>query len=112
MPIYVYEHPETGERKEVIQSMKETHEYSEGGVKWKRVFVNPNSAIDTKIDPDSSRAFIKKKDNKGMTLGDMFDLSKKLSQEREKKYGKDPVKEKTAAEYKRKTTKEHPLASR
>jgi predicted nucleic acid-binding Zn ribbon protein len=52
MPFYVYQNPNTGEVIEVMQSMKEKHEYTDSeGVKWNRVFLNPNASIDTKIDP-------------------------------------------------------------
>ena len=52
MPLYVYEHPKSKHRIEVLQSMKEEHVYVDSeGVKWDRVFLNPNASIDTKIDP-------------------------------------------------------------
>ena len=39
MPLYTYEHPETEEQIDLIQSMNEEHVYIDSkGVEWKRVF--------------------------------------------------------------------------
>ena len=38
MPLYTYEHPETGETLDVVQGMNDEHVYvSEDGIKWNRV---------------------------------------------------------------------------
>jgi hypothetical protein len=113
MPIYLYENPKTGEIKEIIQRMDEQHIYSEDNLEWKRVFSVPNANIDTvsNINPFSKQDFIKKTAKTGMTMGDMWDLSGELSRKREKKRGKDPVKEQTVKAYERKTGgKAHPHA--
>jgi hypothetical protein len=112
MPNYIFENPDTGEVVEVFQHMTDKHEYIKDGITWSRVFSAPNASIDTQIDPNNSKAFVKKTDNKGMKLGDMWDLSKDLSDKRAKKYGKDPVKEKAIESYRKKTAKEHPLANK
>lgn len=110
MPIYLYQNPTTKEVKEVIQTMKEEHVYVDSsGLKWDRIFSLPNTQIDADIDPFSSRDFTSKTAKKRMSLGDMWDASKELSDQRTKRLGHDPVKEKTAADYKKKTTKDHPL---
>ncbi len=102
--------PKTQEIVEVIQTMKEDHVYfGPDGSQWDRVFVNPAALTDTTIDPMSERNFKEKTGKKKMTLGDMWDKSKELSDMRISKLGHDPVKEKTAAEYKKKTKKDHPL---
>ena len=41
MPIYLYQNPKTGKVKEIVQSVHDTHEYSEDGIKWDRIFRNP-----------------------------------------------------------------------
>lgn len=94
MPIYQYQNPKTGEIKEVIQTMKEKHEYHENGVQWNRIFTVPTTSIDTKVDPYSAKDFLKKTENKKGTLGDMMDYSKELSEKRASQEGVDSVKQK------------------
>jgi hypothetical protein len=109
MPIYEYQHPETGKVLEVIQGMKDEHIYiDEKGVEWLRVWESPNAAIDSGIDAFSEKDFMKATAKKGMTAGDMMDLSKNLSEKREKARGLDPVKNKTVTAYEKKTGKPHP----
>lgn len=92
--------------------MTEPHVYSEPGKhgdKWVRVFVNPQMAIDVKIDPFSQKDFVDKTGKKrGGTIGDLMDASAQLSQQRERILGQDPVKEKAIDAYERKTHKKHP----
>ena len=108
--IYLYQHPETGEIKEVIQGMNDVHEYEEDGVKWKRIFTVPQTSIDRKVDPFSKNAFIDK--TKGdTTMGDLWDRSRELSDKRAQESGEgvDPVKKKYIRDYKKKRGgKEHP----
>lgn len=93
--IYLYEHPETGEIKEVWQGMNDVHEYEENGVAWNRVFTSPNANIDTKIDPFNSRDFVEKTRNKKGTFGDLLDASKEASEKRADKVGDvDPYRKK------------------
>ncbi len=83
-----------------MQSMKDNHVYiDEKGVEWNRVFLPLNNSIDTKIDCFSKQDLANKTAKKGMTLGDMWDLSKEMSNKREKSTGKDPVKEKYFKKY-------------
>tara|TARA_R100000005_G_C4969501_1_gene182988 strand:- start:770 stop:1141 length:372 start_codon:yes stop_codon:yes gene_type:complete len=103
MPLYVFKHPETGEEIEVIQSMKEDHKYvDDKGVTWDRVFFAANAAIDTQGDCFSREDFARRTAKHGMTVGDMWDLSKDMSEKRAKKAGKDPVKEKYFKDYEKK----------
>ena len=61
MPLYTYEHPETGETLDVIQGMNDEHVYvGEDGIKWNRVFYSPEASIDSSIDPFSNQAFVEK----------------------------------------------------
>ena len=114
MPSYEYIHPETGETIEIIQKMTEEHVYiDEAGVEWKRVFSLPNASIDTNINPFSEQEFVKYTAKKGMTAGEMMDLSGELSKKREnsKDNGIDPVKQKAVTKYEKKTGKAHPNKS-
>lgn len=111
MPIYIYEHPKTGERREVFQKMNDIHEYSDGGVKWQRVLIPVNTSVPLAIDPFSSQDFVKKSREKNMTVGDMWDESAKLSEKRKRAKGSkgiDIVKAKAAYNYQKKTGIRHP----
>ena len=110
MPFYLFQNPKTQEVIEIMQSMKADHVYiDEKGVKWNRIFTVPNAAIDSgSIDPYSKEDFLKATEKKGITCGEMFDLSAEMSQKRESKDGKDKVKEKAQKDYKKKTGKAHP----
>ena len=112
MPVYEFQHPETKETVEVIQSMKDAHIFvDDQGLEWRRVWCTPNASIDTGIDPYSSKDFIKATAKKGMTAGDMMDLSGELSRRRETHSGLDPVKNKTVTAYEKRTGKAHPNKS-
>jgi len=110
MPIYLFKNPENGEILEVYQKMDEEHFYTDrDGIRWDRVFLSPNTSIDTKIDENSPSDFVRKTAKKGMTIGDMWDESAKLSEKRRKSQGKDPIKEKAIKKYEDKTKKRHPF---
>ncbi|MAH50812.1 hypothetical protein CMI37_33650 [Candidatus Pacearchaeota archaeon] len=102
MPFYIFQNPETGEVREVLQKMTEPHEYKEEGVKWQRLWTSPNASIDTQIDPLSSKDFVEKTRNKKGTLGEIWDAAKEGSKKREEIMGKDPVKEKYFKDYSKK----------
>jgi len=110
MPEYLFQHPKTQKVISVVQSMNDSHVYvDENGVEWKRVFVNPTVSIDTSSDPFSESAFIDSTKNKNYTIGDLWDKSKEMSQKREKRSGRDEVKQKAVDKYEKKCKKDHPL---
>jgi predicted nucleic acid-binding Zn ribbon protein len=116
MPQYVYKNTENDQMIEVFQGMNDVHEYyGENGSEthWVRVFVAPNAAIDTKVDPYSKADFRKATDNKKATVGEMWDRSKELSEIRAEKEGVDPVKQKAYDLYsKERDGKKHPTQKR
>jgi hypothetical protein len=103
MPIYSFQHPDTGETKDVQQRMKEDHVYlDKNGVKWNRVFTSPHTCIPLGVNPNSSDDFVARtKDLKGTSVGEMWDLSKELSDKRkhERGDGTDPVQSKYFKDY-------------
>ena len=113
MPIYLYENEKTGEVIEIFQGMNDRHEYHginnrEKGL-WRRVFVNPELSLDTKVDPFNKKSFVNSTVKKNDTYGDLFDRSAEASAKRAERYGKDPIKEKHYAEYNKMTNgKLHP----
>ena len=103
MPIYEYQHPDTGETIEVDQKMNDFHIYIDyQGTEWKRVYSVPNASIDTQIDDFSSNEFVNKTKGKGMTMGQLWEESKQASNRREKMLGEDPVKKKYFKNYSKK----------
>lgn len=95
MPIYIYEHPESKKRIEIVQSIHEQHVYiDKEGNKWNRVFTLPELNTSDKLNEFSTeKDFSNYTKNKKGSIGDLWDKSKELSEKREKKFGKDPVKE-------------------
>jgi len=114
MPIYMYQHPLTGEVIEIIQGMNEEHTYTDPKkTKWNRIFTSPNASFDTQVDPFSKSDYMKATENKSGTVGDLMDYSKELSQERASKNGGvDPVAEKFYKDHEKSTGKKHPTKSK
>jgi hypothetical protein len=103
MPLYVYQHEESGEVREIFQGMNEEHVYrgedgSENG--WKRVYTVPQASFDTKVDPNDAKSFIDRTANKKGTYGDIQDHSAELSEMRAQQHnGVDPIKKKYFEDY-------------
>lgn len=82
MPLYTFEHPETEETRDVFFKMNDEKKFiDQGGVEWKRVFYPPTFAFDTMIDPHDEKAFTRKTE-RGGTVGELFDMSKDMSERR------------------------------
>ena len=106
MPEYLYKNPQTGEVKGVIQTMREEHVFvDEEGLEWKRVYTSPNASIDSlsNTDPFDTRAHTEKTGKMKGTMGDLFSISKEMSERRQDKIGaEDPIKRKFFNDYKEK----------
>jgi|GEM_PF-1959279 len=82
MPLYTFEHPETQETRDVFFKMNDEKRFiDQEGIEWKRVFYPPTFAFDTMIDPHDEKAFARKTE-RGGTVGDLFDISKDMSERR------------------------------
>jgi len=91
MPYYLFSHPQTEEICEIFFHMNDEKIYiDKNGIKWNREFSVPQASIDTNIDPYSSSAFVEKTRKAG-TVGELFDLSKEMSEKRGGKKN-DPMK--------------------
>ena len=104
MPIYIFQNPITQEVIEIQQRAKDEHKYTdENGLEWSRVFTVPNASVPnmTRIDAGSEKDFMAKTQGSGGTYGDLFDLSKELSEKRKSQSadGKDPVEQKFFKNY-------------
>jgi hypothetical protein len=114
MPIYEYKNPKTGETVEVIQGMKDKHIFvDDQGVKWERVWVSPNTSVDTVLDPFNKEKYLDKT-RKSQSLGEMWDHAAELSEKRAHLAGgEDPVKKEYLKEYSEKRRgKTHPSVNK
>lgn len=102
MGIYLYQNPKTNEVVEIFQHMNDIHEYEKDGIKYKRVWINPQVSIDSlATDPFSSKDF-NRITNKKDTIGSLFDRSAELSEKRKEKEGIDKFKEGFYQDYSKK----------
>lgn len=95
MPTYIFKHPDKEIYTEIIQSMNEDHIFfDEDGLKWKRVWTNPQLNCEPNIDPFSNSDFIDKTGKMKGSYGDVQNYSRELSEKRASMNGGvDPVKE-------------------
>lgn len=99
MPRYLYQHPESGEVVELVQTMSEKHEFEKDGVKWNRLFTPLQMNFDVKVDPFSAKDFNRVTAKSG-TVGDLWDRSAELSYDRASKNGGiDPIKQEFFKDY-------------
>lgn len=110
MPYYIFQHPDNQEVKEIFQHMNDNHVYSENNVKWLRLFTIPQASVDSSlnINPLSPKEYVEKTGKKTGTYGDLVDLSKELSEKREKIQGKDTVREAYYKKHFKEKRKLHP----
>jgi hypothetical protein len=103
MPIYTYFRDSTEEFIDIVQGMNDVHTYSgQNGDEddWRRVFYSPQMAMDTQIDPFSSKQFSDRTRDKKGTVGHMLDYSAEMSDKRASQAGGvDPVKQKYFENY-------------
>lgn len=113
MAIYIFQNPQNeNDIIEIIMSVNDSHEFSKDGIKWNRIFTVPNASVSssTNLNPNDSKAFVELTKNKKGSYGDLLDLSKELSQKREKQMGKDAIREQNFKEYSDKRNgKIHPI---
>ena len=93
MSIYLFKNEATGEIKEVVQRMEDEHTYKEGNIEYKRVFVNPQVSIDSRIqNPFDINEYVSKTARKVGTYGEVLEHSAELSEKRKAIAGEDPIK--------------------
>ena len=111
MPIYQFINPSTLESVEVVQSMRDDHVYiDKDGLEWERVWEVPNAQIDSQINPEDKNAYLRKTEYKHLTMGDMMDQGKEMSEIRAEIHGgEDPVQRKYFNDWsKERKGKKHP----
>ena len=71
---------------EILQSMNEEHcAFANDGFELQRIYVNPGVGTDTKLDPFSSKDFIRATGKTKDNIGSLFDRAKEMSLKREDK---------------------------
>lgn len=103
MPLYCFINDVTGEVRDIFFAMNDNKEYfgepEEEPKQWRRLYINPNMAMDTKINPFSAKDFVKKTEG-AKTYGEMWKLSAEMSEQRSDKLGApDPQKAKAEKEF-------------
>ncbi len=102
MPFYNFQHPESGEIKEIFFHMEdEPKEYKDKeGVTWQRLFSIPQLSTEASIDPWDNTAFIDKTAKQKGSMGDLMDQSAELSSKRAAQNGGvDPLKKEYFKKY-------------
>jgi len=100
MPLYIFEHPTTEERRDIFFHMAEEPKIyiDSEGIEWRRIFTCSQLSMDTSLDPYSSKQFVDKTRNEG-NMGDLWDRSAELHQKRADKEGVDPLRKKYFEQY-------------
>jgi hypothetical protein len=111
MPVFDFESPD-GKIISVLVTLKDPDHLRQvqivDGVKYKRVYSAPLAAKDIKRGDGTRDDFTRlTTDKKGLTIGQMTELSKELSAEREAKMGRDPAKEKFYRDYEKRMGRKH-----
>ncbi|MEK6880271.1 MAG: hypothetical protein AABY22_11710 [Nanoarchaeota archaeon] len=108
MPQYSFKNPENGQELSLIMGMNDNHEYYDiNGLKWERIWFNPQTADNLKFDAFSSQNFVEKTNKKG-TIRDLWNRSAECSEIRKSKLGIDPIKEKYIQNWEKTSKKEYP----
>jgi hypothetical protein len=111
MPLYLFEHPETGEVKEILLGMNDEKKFSQDGIEWRRVFTIPQASVDVRADPFSGKDFVHRTGNKKGSYGNILDEAHEASEKRKDKLGYDPIKKKYYEDWsKKRRGKKHPKA--
>lgn len=105
MPLYDFHNEKTGETISVFLDMKQAPEayrqQTVNGVVYKRVYTVPHACKDTKVGSAARDDFRRVTEGKNLTVGEMQNISREMSQIRESKEGVDRVKEKFITNYKK-----------
>ena len=107
MPVFIFQHPNTEEILEVVQKISEPHKYVDNeGVEWNRVFTVPHASVPFlgTIDPNCEKDFTYKTGKTSGTVGDLWDMSKELSDKRKSQNDNnvDPIKKENFKNYSKK----------
>lgn len=108
-PLYSYYNPDDeSDTIEIVQSVNDKHEYVKNGIKWARLWQNPQLNVKGgKVDPFDKKKFVDKTGKMKGTYGDMLDMSKELSEERKSKVGFDPEQKRFFGEFEKKNGYRH-----
>lgn len=103
MVLYSFINEITQEIRDVSFGMNDVKEYfgepGEENIKWRRLYIVPQMAMDTKVDPFSGENFVRKTATT-KTYGELWDRSAEMSHLRSEKLGApDPMRTKAEKEF-------------
>ncbi len=112
MPVYDFADPATGKVISVLVRLDETNEARQtqvqDGVTYKRVYSAPAAAHDTIKGSATQQDFHRCADGKNLKVGDLWDMSREMSQDRaDRNGGYDPVREKLYEKHQKEFGKPH-----
>jgi hypothetical protein len=112
MPVYDYADPATGKIISVLVTLTEPdsarHTQVQDGVTYNRIYSAPLAAMDTQKGSMTQQDFNRVTQNKNLKVGDFWEISKEMSQDRaDKNGGYDPVKEKFCEKHQKEYGKPH-----
>ena len=117
MPVYDFQHARSGEIISVYVSAKapaiERKQQKRGRKVFKRVWTAPLAAqnMGVKLGDGTKEDFSRvTTGKKGIKVGDLWEVSKEMSEKRAQRHGKDPVQEAQYAQYEKETGEKHPDA--
>ncbi len=118
MPVHEFIHEASGERISIFVPIKAAVEEHQkqivDGREYKRVYDEPPLiGKDMHHNDGTFNDFRKATDGKNVRMGDLYDISKEMSEKRaHQNGGLDPVKERMYKDYERKFKKKHPEVSK
>lgn len=112
MPVFEFQHEESGEIISVLVAISEPdearHKQIVDGKTYKRLYSAPIAAKDTLVKDATNQDFKRVTQGKNLTVGQMWEISKEMSEQRQDKNGGiDPVKEQFYKDYEKKTGGKH-----
>jgi Ni/Co efflux regulator RcnB len=94
-------------------SVNDNHSFSRDGIEWIRLWQNPNMQVDTKVDVNDPKSFVKYTGNRAGKIQELWDTSKEWSEKRKAKEGRDVIEEQYFRDYaKVRKGKQHPKVRR
>lgn len=113
MPTYSFTHEESGDTVEIYVPLTASDEarrqqVGPDGRVYKRVWAAPLAGRDMRRGDGTKGDFMRTTDGKNLKVGDMWEISKEMSQDRQQRHGGlDPVKEQYYARHERETGAKH-----
>lgn len=111
MPLYIFQSSD-GEILNVVMDTKQPsecyHVQIKNGKTYKRVYTVPNMSVDSRVGVSKEEFRRATTNKKGLTVGQMQELSAEMHEKRTEREGLDPVKEEFYQKYEKDVGQKHP----